>query len=137
LSPGSPAMLLIVRDGREKKIQVTIGEQPADFSQAGAPQQKQESLDRFGLTVQELTEELAEKFEYEAGSGVIISDVSPGGAAEAAGLKPGQLVEEVNRERVRSLDELQKALEKSTDSEKILLRLRSGNFSTYIVLTAK
>jgi serine protease Do len=137
LSPGSPAMLLIVRDGREKKIQVTIGEQPADFSRAGAPQQKQESLDRFGLTVQELTEELAEKFEYEAGSGVIISDVSPGGAAEAAGLKPGQLIEEVNRERVRSLDELQKALEKSTDSEKILLRLRSGNFSTYIVLTAK
>jgi serine protease Do len=122
---------------REKKIQVTIGEQPADFSRAGAPQQKQESLDRFGLTVQELTEELAEKFEYEAGSGVIISDVSPGGAAEAAGLKPGQLIEEVNRERVRSLDELQKALEKSTDSEKILLRLRSGNFSTYIVLTAK
>lgn len=137
LTPGSTAMLEVIRDGREKKVQVTIGEQPVDFSRAGSPQQATESLERFGLTVQELTPELAEKFEYEAGSGLVISGVSPGGAAEAAGLKPGQLIEEVNREKVTSLGDLQKALQKSGDAEKILLRLRSGNLSTYIVLSAK
>jgi serine protease Do len=136
LKPKSKAMVEIMRNGREKKIQVSIGEQPANFSKRSPGSNGDESLDQYGLTLQELTPELAKKFEYEENSGLIISDVASGGSAEAAGLKPGQLVEEVNRERVSNLKDLAKAL-KHSRSDKILLRVRAGNYSTYVVLAAK
>lgn len=136
LQPGSKTMVEVMRNGRAKKIQVSIGEQPANFSKRSSGSNTNESLDQYGLTLQELTPELAKKFEYEENSGLIISGVKSGGSAEAAGLKPGQLVEEVNREKVSNLKELSQALKKSK-SDKILLRVRTGNYSTYIVLVAK
>ncbi len=136
LQPGSKAMFDIMRDGRPKKVQVTIGEQPSNFGKGDPASSNDQSLEQYGLTLQELTPELADKFEYKQDSGLIISDVAIGSAAAVAGLKPGQLVEEVNRERVRNLNDLQNALKKS-DPDKILLRVRSGNYSTYIVLSAK
>ena len=66
------------------------------------------------------------------GSGLIVSDVAEDSPAAAAGLKPGHLIEEVNRMKVQSLSDLRKALKQSSDSDKILLRVRSGNFSTYM-----
>lgn len=137
LRPGSKALLEVIRDGRAKKIQVTIGEQPSGFSKRSPGAYTEDSLDKYGLILQELTEELAEKFEYKPDSGLIISSVEPGSAADTAGLKPGQLVEEINREKVTRLKDLQKILERSSDSDKILLRVRSGNYSTYVVLAAK
>jgi serine protease Do len=136
LRPGSKAIVDIIRDGREKKVQVSIGEQPADFAKGGPASRTDQSMDQYGLTLQELTPELAGKFEYEEGSGLVISDVAAGSSAEAAGLKAGQLVEEVNRVRVSSLQDLDDALKQST-SDKVLLRVRAGNYSTYIVLAAK
>lgn len=136
LQPGSKAMVEIMRNGREKKIQISIGEQPANFSKRGPASNDNDSLDQYGLTLQELTPELAKKFDYEEDSGLIISDVASGSAAEAAGLKPGQLVEEVNRERVKSLQDLDNVL-KQSKSDKVLLRVRAGNYSTYVVLAEK
>jgi serine protease Do len=136
LQPGSKAMLDIMRDGREKKVQVSVGEQPADLAKGGVQPSQDQFLDQYGLTLQGLTPELAKKFEYEEDSGLIISDVAANSPAEAAGLKPGQLVEEVNRERVKSPKDLANALKQSS-SDKVLLRVRAGNYSTYIVLSAK
>lgn len=136
LQPKSKAILDIIRDGREKKVQVTIGEQPSSFA-AGVPVPgEDQSLNQFGLTLQELTPELAQKFEYEENSGLVISDVTAGSPAEVAGLKPGHLVEEVNRVRVRSLEDLGKAF-KQSKANNVLLRVRAENYSTYIVLSAK
>lgn len=138
LRPQSKAVLNIIRDGRAKKIQVTIGEQPADFGR-GTPYSKpdNDSLKQYGLTLQELTPELAEKFDYEEGSGLVISDVEPGGPAAAKRLKPGQLIAEINRVPVASLSDLPKALKRGGKSGKILLRVITGNYSQFVVLEAK
>jgi len=137
-APGTKTMLRVIRQGREKKIQITIGEQPANFGQTGDQSwTKKNSLDQFGLTLQELSPELAERFGYVKNSGLIISDIKPDSPAATAGLKPGQLVEEVNRQKVNTLKKLKQAVQSSTKSGKILLRIRSGEFSTYVVLTTK
>ena len=135
----SKATLDILRDGREKKVQVTIGEQPSNFSSVatGTALKGKETLDKYGLTMQELTPELADKFEYKSKSGLIISDVQSGSPADFAGLKPGYLVEEVNKVKVQSLNDLKKALGQGGTSGKILLRVRFGDYSTYVVLMTK
>lgn len=137
LPPGSKATLDIIREGREKKIQVTIGEQPSGFSSTGKVSKEKETLDKYGLTLQELTQELAEKFDYKEKSGLIISDVQPGSPADFAGLKPGYLVEEIDKTKVQSLGDLKKALGQGGKSGKVLLRVRFGDYSTYVVLMAK
>lgn len=137
LEPKSKAVVRVLREGREKKIQITIGEQPANFSQRGHRPSDNQSLGLFGLTLQNLTSELAKKFGYEVDSGLVISDVEAGSAAEAAGLKPGYLVEEVNRVKISKVKDLKKALKKSDDSNKVLLRIHTGNYSTYVVLASK
>ena len=137
LEPGSTAMLHIIREGREKKVQVTVAEQPSGFSSTEKPMNHKNPLEKYGLTLQELTPELAEKFDYQQGSGLIVADVKPGSPADSANLKPGYLVEEVDRVKVRSLNDLKKAMEQAQKSEKILLRVRFGDYSTYVVLVAK
>ncbi len=137
IQPGSTATLQIVREGREKKIQVTIAEQPSDFTSTGKPADMKNPLENFGLTLQELTPELAEKFDYQQGSGLIISDVKPGSPADSANLKPGYLVEEVDKVKVRSMNDMKKAVDQAQKTGKILLRVRFGDYSTYVVLAAK
>lgn len=137
--PGTVVPFTIIRDGKKKTIKVTIGEQPGDFgktAQGGSPG-GDDSLDAMGLTLQDLTGELAEQFGYHKGQGVLVANVAAGSAAAEAGIKPGHLIEEVNRQRVQNLDELRAVLKKSGSNKQVLLRVRSGDYSRYLVLRAE
>jgi serine protease Do len=126
-----------MRDGKQKDLEVTIGEQPEDFGRRASSGEGDASLSDMGLTLQNLTAELAQQFGYEAGQGILVSSVEPDSPAAEAGIKPGHLIEEVNRYRVRNLEELRQALKKSDSVKRILLRVRTGEYSQYIVLRAK
>ena len=132
--PGTTVALQIIRNGEPMEIEVEIDEQPADFGVARGGSDS--ALGSFGLAVQELTPELAEQLGYEGRQGVVISEVEPGSTAEQSGLKPGQLIEEVNKVKISNIRELQQVLSKSTHSDRVLLRVRFGNFSQYVVLSA-
>ncbi len=134
--PGTDVSVKLVREGKELDIRVIIGEQPADFGSLAQKKVSNGTLGKFGLTVQELTQDLAEQFGYQDRQGVIISEVSTDSPAAQSGLKTGQLIEEVNRVRISSIADLQQVMSQSTDSGRVLLRIRSGNFSQYVVLNA-
>lgn len=137
LTPESSASLEVIRDGRKKTIKVAIGERPSDPVKKATGKGSNPSYEQFGLTFQNLTPELAERLDYQDRQGVIVSQVDPGSPAASAGMEPGQLVEEVNKQPVQSLKDLQKAIASAEDSKRLLLRVRSGNYSQYVVLIAK
>ena len=90
------------------------------------------------LVRRELVEELARQLGYDAKqTGVVISSVEPGSPAATAGLQAGILIEEVNKQGVANLQQLQAALKKSSNPKRILLRVRSGEMSQYVVLVAE
>jgi len=132
--PGTEVAIELIRDGKPLDINVEIGEQPADFGSLAQKKITNDALTAFGLTVQDLTEDLAEQFGYQDRKGIIISEVLPGSPAEQSGLKTGHLIEEVNKARISSVADLQQVLDQSADSDRVLLRVRSGNFSQYVVL---
>lgn len=134
--PNSDLKLRILRDGQEKELVVTVGEQPADIASI-AKKMTGSTLSELGLTLQDLTKEVAEQFGYSKDQGVLIADVDADSAAAELGLQAGMLIEEVNRTRVRNLKELQLALKKSGDAKQVLLRVRSGEQSQYVVLQTK
>ncbi len=138
MAPGAKATLQIVREGREKEIQIVIGEQPSNLGQIAQMENDTDNLSQFGLSLQSLTPEIAEQLGYKKSqNGVVISNVEPGSPAAAAGLQTGNLIEEVNKQKIISLRELQLALKKSSHPQRVLLRVRSGNLSQYVVLVTE
>lgn len=113
-----------------------IQEQPSELSQTKQINRKQGTslLSKMGLSLQELTPELARQFGYQQGQGIIIADVAADSPAARVGLQAGQLIEEVNRVRVHSMDELTREVKRSGKTHQVLLRVRAGEYSRYVVL---
>ena len=135
-APGTKLVLKIIRDGKTYSIPVTIGRQPADF-ESMAKSVGASPLAKMGLTLQNLTPELADQFGYQKGQGVLIAGVDPDSPAGRVGLQAGQLIEEVNKIRVHNLRELKKALRRTKNKKQVLLRVRAGEYSQYVVLRAE
>ena len=134
-TPETEVVFGIIRQSKPMDLTVTIGEQPADLT-AGVTG-KSSIFGGAGLSLQELTPELAKQFGYEEGQGVLISDVEPDSPAARVGLKSGTLIEEVNKQRVRSIEDIKQVLEASSNPDQVLLRVRIDQYSHYVVLALK
>jgi serine protease Do len=133
--PQTKADLQVIRDGKSKTFDIVIGEQPSDFGRTG--QLNKHSLEDFGLSFQELTPEIAEQLGYKDEEGILVSDVVPDSAAAEAGLKPGHLIQEINKQTVQNLKDMEKIIKNAENPKRLLLRVRSGDYSQYVVLVAK
>jgi len=138
IAPDTKVTLSLMRDGKKKQVSVVIGEQPTDFSlTAQNTPQSSSPLDSLGLSLQNLTPALADQFGYQMNQGVLIAGVAPDSVAAQVGLQAGQLIEEVNKTRVHGVKDLEQVLEQSKRPQQVLLRVRSGDFSQYLVLRMK
>lgn len=132
LAPGSKVRLEILRDGKPRELTISLGERTADGAAKESPGEAPEQT--LGLEVEDLTRALANRFGYRAGEGVIVSEVAPGGAAAEVGIRPGDLITSVNRQRVTSGDEFTAAVRQSRKYGKVLLLVKRGDISQYVTL---
>jgi serine protease Do len=131
IPPGRAVALTVLRDRKTSKLSVKIGEQPGEETVVVAGS-KGEGL---GVTVEELGEDAAQAYGLRGGSGVLVTDVAPDSAAAAAGIKEGDLVLEVNRRRVGSVEEFKKAVAALKPGETVPVQIaRSGAGREYVVL---
>lgn len=130
--PGTEVDITVLRGGNREKLNVTLGELTS--SQKVAGQAGEEMLSKLGLTVENLTEEIAKRYGYEGETGVIITDVRPGSVASNYGLTPGILIKEVNRKAIENTQEFHQALQKAVDKGTLLLLIEKGGTSAYILV---
>lgn len=129
---GSDAAVKILRGGKEVNLSVTLGELPAQLASAEPAEASQES---WGMTVANITPEIARQFRLENDKkGVIVTEVEPGSPAAAAGIQPGDQIEEVNRKAVTSVDEFTKAVAELKEEETLLVLARRGSFTSFFAL---
>jgi Do/DeqQ family serine protease len=132
----APAAVKVLRDKQTLTLTVTVGEQPSEPAAASiAP--PAESADRFGFSVQELTPELREQLKVPSSGGVVVSGVEEGGPAARAGIRPGDIVTEVNRGRVASVQEFTRALSQTGRGANLLLLVQRDGNSRFVVLAPK
>jgi len=130
IAPGKKIILTIVRESKEKDVDVVLA--PRE-SKAVAAEVKDKSAEKLGITVQDLTPELAQKFSYQdEKTGVIVTDVQDDSPLADSGIVAGTLIIEVNRQKVKDADEFWKQVDKAGDS--ILLYIRQGEYSRYIAI---
>jgi serine protease Do len=128
--PGSTADVVILRDGNEKKLTVKLDEASSAKSARNNDSEPGNSDDKtsLGVAVAPLTPELAERAHAsKEARGLLVEDVNPDGRAAAAGIQAGDIIQEVNRQPVKSVDELKAALRKTNDKPTLLLIHRQGN----------
>ena len=132
-APNTQVKIDLLRNGQEKTITVELGTMPTEGGQqVVSPEEKSD----WGMSVQELTPQLAQQLGLEPGTtGVVISNVDEGGPAAAAGLRPGDLITEVNRTAIKNLNDYQQALQKVKKGENLLLLIKRAGGSFYTVLT--
>jgi len=129
---GERAKVSVIRDGRERTFLVSIGELPT----ASAKVERQDRRDeRWGMTVTNISPEIARRFRFEPGQeGVVVIALERNSSAARAGVQVGDVIEEVSREAIRSLKDFDKAMAAAKDSDRVLLLIRRGDSSSYLVL---
>jgi len=122
LNPGAEVTLDILRDGQPLTIKATLGERPKDLGvRAGGPGKIQEGTLR-GITVQDLTPQIHEQLGLPANvTGVVISEIDPNSPAAQQGLQPGDVIEDINRQPVRSVADFNRLAAQA--KEQTLLRI--------------
>ena len=125
---GSRVNVSLIRGGKPQKVAVELGELPSVDARAGAPAQK------LGIALQTLTPELAQSMGVERGTrGAVVSEVAPGSAAAAAGVREGDIILEVDRQRVTTAEEAASALGASRGGGH-LVRIRGAGGTRFITL---
>jgi Do/DeqQ family serine protease len=123
--PGSAATVTVVRDGGERKLSVTLAEAPASGSAATIETPGNQAA--LGITVAPLTPDVAARAGLPRDArGLLVQEVGPGSRAEAAGIQPGDVIQEVNRQAVGSVDALRAAVQGSAGRPVLLLIARDG-----------
>lgn len=117
--PGKTAEVVVVRDGSEKKIAVTLDEANPDRS----ARRGDDGDEKGGADAAALGISVAPNAN---GGGLLVQDVDPDGRAADAGIRAGDVIHEVNRQPVKSVDDLRAAVRKSTDKPSLLLIDRNG-----------
>jgi len=133
---GTKAEVTVVRKGKKKVLTVEIGkldEEKLAKSEGG----ESTVSDKLGLTVQELTPELAKSLNIEDRKGLIVSDVDPNSPAAMSGIKRGAIILEVNQQPVEKLSELNKILDGTKEGDNLLLLIKEGDHTRYVVLKYK
>ena len=132
------AKVKVLREKQPLTLTVVLGEQPTET--AAAPSEGQtptETAERFGFTVQDLTPELREQLKVPAGTGVVVSGVDDDGPAAKAGLRAGDVIAEVNRERVRNATDVARLLGQLRKGSNLLLLVQRDGNSRFVVVSPK
>jgi serine protease Do len=128
--PDTRVSIDIIRNGKESKEYVTLGTMPTQ--QGMQPTTEATPL---GLTVQDLTPDLAERLGLNSSEkGVVVSQVEPGSPSDEAGIRPGDLIKEVNRKEIDDVDAYNQVVSAGKKGENLLFLIRRGAGSIFVVV---
>lgn len=132
---GTKVKLTVLRDEKRKTVKVLLGELPEDLAEGQSPDGSATASALAGMQVTELNKDSRLRFEIpeDLEEGILIADLEFGSAAAEAGLRPGDVILEVDRVKVTAVDGLVEALGSNKNGRSLLLVWRGGGTS-FVVL---
>ncbi len=128
IAPGTSVPVQIYREGKQLTLPITIGELK-DNEMAAVPQES-----GLGLTVQPLTPNVAQSMGLDRAEGIVVASVTPGGAADDAGLRPGDIITQINRRAVENMADYNREVGAVEKGKSVLFLVRRGESSVFLAL---
>ena len=123
----------LVREGKPLETEVTIGEFDEE-KVAEAETTPPEVAKNFGLVVQNITPEIAHRFDLKDRKGVIVIDIQGGSPAEDADMRAGDVIREMNRQPVANVIDFREILKKVKPREGAVILVKREHITFYAVL---
>jgi len=134
---GQNVTLDVHRGGKNIKVKVKPDAWPEDAIPVASKHTSSEEDDaakNLGLTVKSMSRELAEQFGVERTDGVIVTEVEQGSVADRKGLRPGDIITEVNHKPVTAAKEFREAVKSSDPKKGVILNFTSRGTSKFEIL---
>ena len=121
MEPNAQVNLKVLRDGKTQNVAVQLGEFPSKEERAGIGKENPESALQ-GVTVENLTSKVSQQLKLPATTtGVVVDEVSPASRAAEAGLQSGDVIQEVNHQPVKTVQDFGQAVNASKKDAPVLL----------------
>jgi serine protease Do len=135
IAPGKTVKVHVFRNGQERVLDLTVGEQPAQGAgDEEAAAEEESPADSLGLELQSLNAELAKRLGTKKSQGVVITNIRPDGLAANSGLLPGDIVLSVNGKKVSSVAEFRKAVDKAALGKGIRMVVETQGMERFVFL---
>jgi len=133
IPPGSSAKIEAIREGERKTFEVTLGEREKGETLAAGEGGKAEESS-LGLTLSELTSQKARKLGIDEDlKGLLVEEVDRAGPT-AGFIREGDVILEINRQRVKDLEDFRRALARNASKNGVLLRIQRGHSQIFVVI---
>jgi serine protease Do len=131
---GSKHRLDLVRDGKTMQVELTVQEAPRDRARKSQTSTASESGAHplSGVVFDDVTPPLARQMDLPVNSGVVVTDIEEGSAAESSGLQPGDVILELNRQPIPNFTTFQRLADPIKSSDVALLLVNRQGTIIYI-----
>lgn len=136
MAPGTNATVTLLRDGRDQNVSVALAELPARPRRDGEESSENGGTgnERYGLSLQPFTSDMASRYGLDPqDQGLVVTRVDPSGSAANAGIRQGDLIQEVNRRPVRNVSDFTAAVQQS-GARPALLLVKRRDAVTFLTL---
>jgi len=125
---GKDVDITIIRDGKEMNIKVKIEE----MTEEKLAYQMQKREEKLGMTVDDITPQLAHKLNIKDKAGVVVIDIEPNSLADDAGMEAGDIIKEVNRNPIKNIKDYQRIMDNIGKDSSILFLVKRGQQTFYV-----
>ncbi len=130
---GKMIALKLSREGKVMDRSLKVGE----MDEKEVTAKTSSSHQSLGITVQNLTPEIAQGLGLKKSGGVVVAQVEPGSPADEGGLQEGDVIREINRKPVKNTQDFMQKLEKAKDQNTVLLFIQRGDHKLFAAVTPK
>ena len=133
LHVGEKAIIKVIRDGREMSFSIIVAERKDKPETALT----QKSGGYFGIHAQEITKDMAKQLGIAANTGVIVTDVEGGSPADNVGIQTNDVIIQVNKIKIISLQQYSVEMSKAAEKKNVVLLVKRGNVNFFVGLSVE
>ena len=133
-APGTDAKLTVWRDKSEKTLAITLAQAPGERSDRRHAQAGQREQSPLGLEVGPVTADLAHEMHLRSTDGVVVSSVASDSPAASAGVRPGDVILEIDRQPVKNLGDFERLTRDAKPGRTLALRLQREGGVLYVAV---
>lgn len=135
-TPGTQAAIHVVRNGQQQQLTITPDALTlTDSPRRGGGGGPEQSPEGFGLTIAPITPDIASQLDLDSTSGAVVTGVAQGSAAAEAGVQPGDVILEVNREPVDGVEDAASRLRNVPAGGTTFLLVQREGQQIFLVMT--